>query len=128
MSVLSLKTLSCNIYSVRNSIDEYGSLTRSYYLKYENLPCRICYDGLTEAIIAGKEQVVSKHVIFIYNSFSILESDIIVDSNGINYDILYVDTLYGKHIRIDAKKTNTMITYELESSSSSSESSSSSSD
>ena len=131
MSIAGLAFTNCNIYRVVTSQDVYGAnYENGYSLIYSNIQIRIMYLSGQETFRNGKEQVNPIVRIYIPMQLDLEETDLIIDSyNSEKYDILNIyDMDYRRHMQVDARLIDEIITIiPLASSSSSSMDSSSSS-
>lgn len=126
MSVLSLCLNVVDILSVSDGTDAYGAVKHGYSVKTSSLACRIASIAGQETVSNGKEMVIPTHRIFFPCQPDIDETDIIVEPlTGKNWDVVLVNTCYGRHTQVDCRMVQQVIRVEEYESSSSSSSESS---
>lgn len=134
MSVSTLCTTFCDVYTVTTAQDVYGAPTFSYALRLSNVPCRIRHLDGTETVRVGKEMVPGTHRFYFGTQLAIVETDIIIAQDvgspiKQTFDVIHVAHMYGRHMQIDCREVGDILPrseVEANSSSSSSDNSESS--
>jgi len=104
MSVSSLCTTTCDIYESLPINNNLGSYIIQSAIKHNDIPCRITQLKSEENTTNGLEKEnPSQYRIYLPLQLNVLTTDYII-SDGVTYDILYVDKCYKYHMQILVKR------------------------
>lgn len=106
MSVESLSNSSITVYAQSQIADDYGTASLSDVEKLSDVSVRLQPMSGREQALYGSERVVATHKMFVAGDVDIQESDVVVDTDSVRYDVTFVKNVdkLGHHKEIEMRE------------------------